>query len=181
MKARHAILTIAMALALAAPTAVLAQTGPGPGQGEGSGPGWAGGFGPHGGGHGRFGSSQGTGMLRIIHRVLRHVDLEPGQEELIEGVLDSARQGIDPWIDKMEELRISFHENHAIGSFDEVAYRDHFQAVANIDVEIKLISADAVSQVWNLLTPEQQAQVEEMRRGFGGGKARQSGGRRSTN
>jgi Spy/CpxP family protein refolding chaperone len=181
MKARHAVLTIAVALALAAPTAVLAQAGPGPGQGDGTGPGWGGGQGPHGGGLGRFGDSQGAGMLRIIHRVLRHIDLEPGQEELIEGVLDTARLETGPWVDKLEELRTSFHENHDIGAFDEVAYRDHFQAVANIDVEIKLISADAVSQVWNLLTPEQQEQLEEMRGSFGRGNARQSGGRRSTN
>jgi len=172
MKARHIILTIAAAVLLAAPTAVLAQGGPGPGQGGGSGSGWGGGFGPHADG-------QGGGMLRMIPRMLRHLDLEPGQQELIQGVLENAKTLIQPLADQSREARELFHQDHGIGNYDATVYRQFFESLAVIDVEIKLVSADAVSQVWNLLTPEQQEQLQEMIDRFGQGMKRRAGGRRS--
>jgi len=179
MRARHIILTIAAAVVLAAPTAVLAQTGPGPGDGSGSGGGWGGGFGSHGGDIGGFGG-QGGGMLRMIPRILRHLDLEPGQQELIEGILETTRTTIEPLVKQSKEQRNAFHEIYGIGDFDDIAYREFFEALAAIDVEIKLASADAVSQVWKLLTPEQQQQIEDMRGSFGKGMARRGSGRRPT-
>jgi len=172
MKARHIILTMAAVLLLAAPTAVLAQSGPGPGQGGGSGSGWGSGFGQHGGG-------QGGGMLRMIPRMLRHLDLEPGQQELIQGVLENAKTLIQPLADQPREARERFHQDHGIGDYDETAYREFFQSLAVIDVKIRLVSADAVSQVWNLLTAEQQEQLQEMLDRFGQGTKRRAGGRRS--
>jgi Spy/CpxP family protein refolding chaperone len=172
MKRRHMILTIAAAVLLAAPTAVLAQGGPGPGQGGGPGGGWGGGFGPHGGG-------QGGGMLRMIPRILRHLDLEPGQQELIEGILENAKTSIQPLVDQSIEAREAFHQDHGIGDFEETAYREFFKSLAAIDVEIKLVSADAMSQVWKHLTAEQQEQLQEMLENSGRGIKRRSGGRRS--
>jgi len=172
MKRRHMILTIAAAVLLAAPTAVLAQGGPGPGQGGGPGGGWEGGFGPHGGG-------QGAGMLRMIPRILRHLDLEPGQQELIEGILENAKTSIQPLVDQSIEAREAFHQDHGIGDFEETAYREFFKSLAAIDVEIKLVSADAMSQVWSHLTAEQKEQLEDMLDNFGRGMKRRSGGRRS--
>jgi Spy/CpxP family protein refolding chaperone len=172
MKRRHIILTIAAVALLAAPTAVLAQSGPGPGQGGGSGSGWGSGFGPHGGG-------QGGGMLRMIPRMLRHLDLEPGRQELIQGVLENAKTLIRPLADQSREAREQFHQDHGIGDYDETAYREFFESLAVIDVKIRLVSADAVSQVWNLLNPEQQQQLEEMRENSGSRFKRRSGGRRS--
>ena len=172
MKRRHIILTIAAAVLLAAPTAVLAQGGPGPGQGGGSGGGWGGDFGSHDGG-------QGGGMLRMIPRMLRHLDLEPGQQELIEDILQNARTVIEPLVAQSIAARESFHEDHGIGDYDETTYRPFFESMAPIDVKIRLVSADAVSQVWKLLTAEQQEQLQEMLENFGRGMKRRSGGRRS--
>jgi len=172
MKARHIILTIAAAVLIAAPTTVLAQGGPGPGSGGGSGSGWGGGLGPHGDG-------QGGGMLRMIPRILRHLDLEPAQQELIEGVLENAKTSIQPLVDQSREAREVFHQEHGIGDYHETAYREFFESLAVIDVEIRLVSADAVSQVWKLLTAEQQEQLQEMLENFGRGMKRHSGGRRS--
>ena len=180
MRARQIILTIAALAILASPAAVLAQSGPGPGPGDGNPPGsgWGGGHGPH-GGQGGYGN-QGAGMLRIIQRILRHLDLEPGQQEAIEGILESAREEIQPWMEQSRSLREAFHETHGIGDFDEGIYRNHFQALAAIDVEIKLIAAEAVSQVWEQLNEEQKQQLEDMRGSFGGKSYRRGSGRRST-
>lgn len=178
MKIQNVILTIAAAILIAAPTAVLAQAGPGPGDGSGPGSGWGGGFATHGGG-------QGGGMLRMIPRILRHLDLEAGQKELIEGILETARSAIQPLIEKSMEERVAFHEDYGIGDYDATdetiakAYRTFFESQAVIEVEIRLISADAVSQVWNLLTPEQQQQLEEMRDNRDNRFKRRSGGRRT--
>jgi Spy/CpxP family protein refolding chaperone len=175
MKARHIILTIAVAVLLTAPTAVLAQGGPGPGQGGGNGGGWGGGFGPHGDG-------QGGGMLRMIPRILRHLDLEPGQQELIEEVLENAKEAIESLVDPSIEAREAFHQDHGIGDFNADtydAYKAFYESLAAIDVEIKLVSADAMSQVWKLLSAEQQEQLQEMLEDFGRGMKRRAGGRRS--
>jgi Spy/CpxP family protein refolding chaperone len=172
MKRRHIILTIAAAVLLAAPTAVLAQGGPGPGQGGGSGNGWGGSLGSHGDG-------QGGGMLRMIPRMLRHLDLEPGQQELIEDILENAKAAIHPLVEQSIEARESFHQDHGIGDYDETAYREFYESLAPIEVNIKLASADAVSQVWNLLTTEQQEQLQDMIDRFGQGMKRRAGGRRS--
>jgi len=175
MKARHIILTIAAAVLIAAPTTVLAQGGPGPGQGGGSGSGWGGGFGSHGGG-------QDGGMLRMIPRILRHLDLEPGQQELIEEVLQNARTAIEPLVAESREAREAFHQDHGIGDFNADsygAYEAFYESLAAIDVEIKLVSAGAMSQVWKLLTAEQQEELQEMLDNFGRGMKRRAGGRRS--
>jgi len=177
MKARNIILTIAAAVLIAAPTTVLAQAGPGPGQGGGSGSGWGGGgwgggFGPHGGG-------QGGDALMMIHRVLRHLDLEAGQEEIIEGVLDDAMSKIQPLAERSREARELFHQDHGIGDYDETTYRQFFESLATIDVEIRLVSANAMAQVWSVLSDEQRQQLEEMRNRFGQSFKRRSGGRRS--
>jgi Spy/CpxP family protein refolding chaperone len=116
----------------------------------------------------------------MIPRLLRHLDLEPGQQELIEGILETARTTIEPLVEQSKEMRNEFHQNYGIGDFDGTAYREFFGALAAIDVEIKLASADAVSQVWKLLTPDQQQQIEDMRGSFGKGMARRGGGRRPT-
>lgn len=172
MKRRHIILTLAAVALLAAPTTVLAQGGPGPGQGGGPGGGWGGGFGPHGGG-------EGGGMLRMIPRILRHLDLEPGQQELIEGILENAKTSIQPLVEQSIEAREAFHQDHGIGDFEETAYKEFFKSLAATDVEVRLISAEAMSRVWKLLTAEQQEQLQEMLEDFGRGMKRRAGGRRS--
>ena len=172
MKARHIILTIAAAVLIAAPTTVLAQGGPGPGQGGGPGSGWGGGFGPHGGG-------QGGGMLRMLPRMLRHLDLEPAQQDLIQEILDNATTAIEPLVAQSIEQREAFHEFHGIGDYDESTYREFFQSLATTDVEIRLISADAVSRAWKTLTAEQQEELQELLENFGRGMKRHGGGRRS--
>jgi Spy/CpxP family protein refolding chaperone len=170
MKARNIILTISAAVLLAAPTAVLAQGGPG--QGGGYGGGWGGGHGLHGDGHG-------GGMLRLIPRMLRHLDLEPGQEEQIEAILQSARDEIEPLVDQSVEAREAFHLDHGIGDYDETTYRTFFGSLAELDVEIRLVAADAASQAWKILTVEQQEELLDMLENFGRGMKRRGGGRRS--
>jgi Spy/CpxP family protein refolding chaperone len=172
MKARNIFLTIAAAALLAAPTAGLAQSGPGPGQGSGSGGGWGGGAGWHGGG-------QGGGMLRMLPRMLRHLDLESGQEEQIENILESARDEIETLATQSREAREAFHEDHGIGDYQESAYREFFESLAAIDVEIRLVGADAVSQAWKILTVEQQEELLDLLESFGRGMKRRGGGRRS--
>jgi Spy/CpxP family protein refolding chaperone len=173
MKRRDIFLIAATALLLAAPTAVLAQGGPGPGQGGGGhGGGWGVGVGPHGGG-------PGEGMLRILPRMLRHLDLEPGQEEQIEDILENAETAIEPLIAQTVEAREAFHQNHGIGDYDETTYRLFFESLAAIDVEIRLVAADAVSQAWKTLTAEQQEALQELLENSGRGMKRRGGGRRS--
>lgn len=115
----------------------------------------------------------------MIPRMLRHLDLEPGQQELIEDILENAKAAIHPLVEQSIEARESFHQDHGIGDYDETAYREFYESLAPIEVNIKLASADAVSQVWNLLTTEQQEQLQDMIDRFGQGMKRRAGGRRS--
>ena len=115
----------------------------------------------------------------MLPRMLRHLDLEPGQEEQIEAILESARDEIETLAAQSREAREAFHENHSIGDYQESAYREFFESLAAIDVDIRLVGADAVSQAWKLLSVEQQEELLDLLESFGRGTKRRGGGRRS--
>jgi len=185
MKAQHIILTIAAVMVLAAPTTVLAQTGPGPGDGSGSGGAWGGGQGPYGGRPGRFGNPEGADGLRFFERMLPRLAEEIGlsDEQLseIQAVVDEARPKIEGYSQQLREGRETYRE--AIEDptyFNEEAFRAHAKAQHSIQTELGVVAGQAKADALKVLTPEQLAQLEEMRGNFGQKAFRRGGGRRSS-
>jgi len=187
MRARNIILTIAAAILIAAPTAVFAQNGPGPGDGTGSGGAWGGGQGPHRGGQGRFGDAEGGDGLRFFERMLPRVAEELGlsDEQLsqIQTIVDAARQTIEEkgYIEQLRAEREAYRAaNEDPTVFNEGAFREHSSAQHRIQTELGVVAGQAKADAFEVLTPEQRQQLEEMRSKFGQKNFRRSGGRRSS-
>lgn len=185
MKARNIILTIAAIAVLAAPTTVLAQTGSGPGDGSGSGGTWGGGHGPHGGGQGRFGDDDAAHGLRFFERMLPRLaeELELSEEQLteIQAIVDEARPKIEEYAQALRDGREVYRAtNEDPTYFDEESFRAHASVQHQIQTELGVVAGQTKADALKVLTPEQLAQLEEMRGKFGQKNFRRRGGRRST-
>jgi Spy/CpxP family protein refolding chaperone len=185
MKARHIILIVAAVMVLAAPTTVLAQTGPGPGDGTGSGGAWGGGHGRHGGGQGQFGGDDAGHGLRFFEHALPRLAEELGlsDEQLgeIQTIIDTARPQIEKYAQQLREGRDAYRAaNDDPTYFNPDAFRAHAQAQHEIQIEMGVVAGQAKADALEVLTPEQLAQLEEMRGSFGRKSFRRSGGRRSS-
>jgi len=187
MRARNIILTIAAAAFLAAPTAVFAQNGPGPGDGTGSGGAWGGGQGHHGGGQGRIGNPEGVDGLRFFERMLPRLAEELGlsdeQISEIQTIVDTARQKVEEegYVEQLQAEREAYRAaNEDPTVFNEGAFRQHATAQHRIQTELGVVAGQAKADAFNVLTPEQFAQLQELRGSFGRGKARRGGGRHSS-
>jgi len=168
MKARTLILTIAAAALIAAPGVVIAQHGPGGG--------------PHGGGgmFGGPGGHGGQGLLRMLPRLTEKLDLSDDQQVQIEAILDTELPAIRDLAEQAATARQDFRDTHGPGDFDEVGYRAFFESQAQIQIGIHLLGARTISMVWDVLTPEQQGELQDLLDLFGpghGGK-RHGGGKR---
>lgn len=182
MNRRHIILTIAAIAVLFVPATALAQPGSGPGAGSGRGPGWGAGHGPHGGGAGWHGDDDHGFRLfeHMLPRLAEELGLNDQQLEQIRGIIDQARPQIESYAKQLREGREAYRAAEDDPTdFDAEAYRTHAQAQHALQTELGVIAGQARADALKVLTPEQLAQLEEMRSGSGGKAFRHGGGRRS--
>ena len=185
MKARHIILTIAAVVVLAAPTTALAQMGPGPGDGTGSGGAWGGDQGPHGGGPGRHGDHDGADGLgffeRMLPRLAEELGLSDEQLAQIQTIVDEARPKIEGFAQQLRDGREAYRAAHEDPTyFNADDFRAHATIQHEIQTELGVVAGQAKADAFEVLTPEQLAQLQELRGSFGSGKARRGGGRHSS-
>ena len=179
MKARHIILTILAAVLIAVPGSALAQSGPGYGPG-------GGGYGPHGGHHGGFAGGDGGGMLRFFEhalpRLAERLELSDEQLAQIQAILDEARPDIEKYVGLLRDGREAYRAaNDDPTIFEEVTFRAHAADQQIYQVELMVVAGKAKADVFQVLTPEQREQLEDMRGSFGKRSPRRGGGKRSTN
>ena len=187
MRARNIILTITAAIVIAAPGALFAQGTPGGGNGQGpcgngNGPGGgAWGHGPQGGGFGG-GPGNGLGIFdRMLPRLADTLELTDDQLTQIEAILDDARPEIEDLADQLQAGREAYREAHPDpANFDESAFRTHAAEQSQIQIELMALTQSTRAKAFAVLTPEQLAQLEEMRGNFGKRFKRHPGGRRSS-
>ena len=151
----------AAVLVAAAVVVVSQQPGPPPGgpmgQGPmGPGPGGPGGPGFRGGPQGPGGPRQGFGPFGPFGRELNLTDDQKAQ---IQKIQESFRESDKALFDQMRAL----HDKQgdvAQGTFDEAAFRSAAEARAKIQIELEVSHAKMMSQVFNVLTAEQRAQIQ---------------------
>jgi Spy/CpxP family protein refolding chaperone len=175
MKARTVLLTLTAAALISAPAA-MAQTGPGDCDGTG----------PHGsgimGGPGGHGGHGGHGFLRMLPRVADKIGLSDEQLDRIQTIVETYRPTLEALHEDAVAEREAFRDTYGFGSYDETVFRDHFDSQADLHVEMKLIGARMTSEVWSILTSEQQEELLELielfKPGEGRGGKRHGGGTR---
>ena len=179
MKTQKIILTILAAVLIAVPGSALAQSGPGYGPG-------GGGYGPHGGHLGGFAGGDEGGILRFLEHMLprlaERLELSDEQVAQIQAILDEARPDIEKYVGLLRERREAHRAaNNDPTVFEDVAFRLHIADQHADQVELMVVAGTAKADVFQVLTPEQREQLEEMRGDFGKRSLRRGGGRRSSN
>lgn len=151
---------IAAAVLVAAAVVVVSQQpGPPPGgpMGQGPmGPMGPGGPGFRGGPQGPGGPRQGFGPFGPFGRELNLTDAQKAQ---IKSIQDSFHENDKAFFDQMRAL----HEKQGDvtpGTFDEAAFRSAAEARSKIQIELEVSHAKMMSQVFNVLTAEQKAQLQ---------------------
>ncbi|MBD0369702.1 MAG: Spy/CpxP family protein refolding chaperone [Pyrinomonadaceae bacterium] len=147
------VVTLISALLMMAAVAGFAQNGPqeGPPGGPGGPRGERGPRGPRGPG----------GPIPF----LRDLNLTDAQKAQVKQIVDNFEASTKELREKMRGLRGP--EGDALsGTFDEAAVRSAAQARAAVQVELEVAHARMLSQVYNVLTAEQKAQLAERRQQF---------------
>jgi len=178
MKTRNVILTILAAVLIAVPVSAPAQSGPGYGPG-------GGGWGPNGGQPRGSAGGDGEGILRFFERALPRIaerlELSDEQVAQIQAIIDEAHPDIEKYVELRRERREAYRAaNNDPTVFDEVAYRSHAADQDADRVELMVVVGTALAEIFQVLTPEQREQLDEMRSGFGKSSPRRGGGRRPT-
>ncbi len=159
MKIRRIIITSVAAVALTVTGSVFAQGGPGGGFG---GPGG-------GGGHGAMGDPGGfggPGLMQFEHmlpRLAEYLELTADQQAQIQAILDEELPGIQALREEVRAARDLYMDAHPPGDFDEVSFRAFAEQQAQLHVEIAVASARTMSGIYNILTPEQQDKLQDLR------------------
>ncbi len=176
MKTRNIILTIVAAALLAVPGSALAQGGPGYGPGRG-------GFGPHGGHHGGLAGEDGGGILQFLEHMLprlaERLELSDEQVAQIQVILDEEGPVIQGYVEELRGGREAWRETNDPAVFDEGAVRAFAESQGAIHVDLMVAADHAKAGIFQVLTPEQREQLEEMRNNRDKRFMRRSGGRRT--
>ena len=100
--------------------------------------------------------------------LLAGLNLTDAQKEQIKGIHESFDESTKALRDQMRALHDKDASDPLTGNFDEAAFRTAAEARAKIQVEMEVQHAKMMSQVVNILTAEQKAQLaerhEQMRR-----------------
>jgi periplasmic protein CpxP/Spy len=136
-----ALTAAAALLAAGLGTAVLAQDGPGRRAGRGFGP----------GGHGRGGFP------------LAQLELSDAQREQVRSVMQRHEEDMRAVGQRLREAHEAQRAAVETVPVNEGLIRSTSQALATAQTDMALIQARIHNDVWNLLTPEQQAKAKELK------------------
>jgi len=133
---------------------------------------------------GMRGHGQGAGLLGPVGMALHRLDLTGEQRTAIDAILDEARPSFQALHEQLQANREAFRTAHPPATFDEPAVRAHVAQQSAIHADMAVAGGKVRAKVLALLTPEQLAQLEELRKkaedcagewmghgrgGFGGG------------
>jgi len=142
-----------LGIAIAAVLVMVAAAVPALGQG------WGEGYG-HGEHHGR-----------MMDRVMERLELTEEQRAEAEALMTERHDEMKADIDQMRKAREALAEAIHAAEFDETAIRDAAAVVATLEADLAVERGLANQEFRNILTPDQQAKLDEMHkmmREFGG-------------
>ncbi len=112
---------------------------------------------------GRRGGPGGPGGAGGILPGLRGLDLSTTQREQLKVAMDSHKAEFDAQRDKAVAARQALQAAVAAETFDEGAVRQKSADLAIVEADGAVQRAKVHSEVWALLTPEQQTKARELR------------------
>jgi periplasmic protein CpxP/Spy len=121
--------------------------------------------GPHPPGRGLRGGPGGPGE-GILRHLSRELNLTEEQKTQIKKIAEGAEESSKALREQMRSLHEGQKDGFKEGAFDEAAVRAAAEARAKVQVELEVIHARTMSQVFAVLTAEQRAQLTERRQQF---------------
>ena len=100
------------------------------------------------------------GPLRMLASQL---GLSDAQKEQIKGVMQSHRDEWKALADRAITARKALHDAVTVDPIDEAAIRQRSADVATVEADIAIAQAHARAEIFQFLTPEQQAQAAALR------------------
>ena len=95
-------------------------------------------------------------------RLFERLDLTPDQQEQVRGILSQHRETMRDQMHQLRAARAALDEQIHAGEFDETAIRQKADAVSAIDVELAVARGALLSELRQVLTPDQLAEFEEL-------------------
>ena len=105
-------------------------------------------------------------VLGPLFPILRRLQLTPDQRDQIKGILQGHREEIRGLVQREVEARRPLFEAVYIDPFDESVIRDRSAAVAAVEADAAVLRATIRTQIFAVLTPDQQARAIEALRRF---------------
>ena len=103
----------------------------------------------------------------MLEHLTRELNLTTDQQAAIKKIIDSTEESAKPLQEQLRKLHEGQPDPLSDAAFDEAAVRSAAQARANVQVELEVLHARAMSQVYALLTTEQKAQLAAKHQQFG--------------
>lgn len=114
------------------------------------------------GGMGRRGGPGGPGGPGGILPGLRALELTDAQRQQVKATMDAHKATFDAQRDKLVAAHKALNEAVTAGTFDESAVRQKAADLAAVDADGAVLRAKVYSEVWALLTPEQQTRAKTL-------------------
>lgn len=99
----------------------------------------------------------------MILRGLHALNLTDTQKESVKAILDKHQPEFKAIADAAAPARKALHDAVTADAVDEAAIRAAAAVVAKTEADRAVLQAKVHSEVWAVLTPEQQAQAKQMR------------------
>lgn len=93
---------------------------------------------------------------------LRALDLTDAQREQVKATMDAHKATFDAQRDKLVAAHKALNDAVTAGTFDEATVRQKAADLAVIDADGAVLRAKVHSEVWALLTPEQQTKAKTL-------------------
>ena len=118
---------------------------------------------PPGGPGGRFGGPGGPmGALGPLGPLMRRADLTDAQREQVRAVVESHRDEMQAIGERARPAHEALQAALTNATFDEDTIRARYAEVAIVEADAAVAQARVYSEVFQILTPEQQAQVKKL-------------------
>jgi protein CpxP len=110
---------------------------------------------------GRFGRGGPGGPGGLMPMGFARLDLTDAQKERVKGIMDSHRDEMRALGDKAMKAHQALEAAASAAPFDEATVRTKAADVASVDADLAVMRARVFNEVYQLLTPDQQAKLKE--------------------
>ena len=136
--------------------------GPGPFMGRGGPPPPGGPGGPGGRFGGRGGPGGPMGAVGPLGPIMRQIDLTDAEREQVRSIVDSHRDEMQALGERARPAHEALQAALSNETFDEGTIRARSAEVASVEADMAVAQARVYSEVFRILTPDQQGQVKKL-------------------